>query len=152
MTRRATILIACSAMGCAVMGCIVLLTARDLFLGTETLLPVEALTAKEEPYEIARSRIQIGDKRDEAVGALSDAWFHATCHYPSGSVDDLFFYGPQDQNQVKVVLVESKLVDRKTLVHFIGSVENYMLHLYDHCTPLPLQVFGENKPTATIAP
>lgn len=134
-----------------ILGGTMLLIACDLLLGTGTLLPTDALPAREAPHiEMARSRVRIGDERDEAVQALSDAWYHADCRYSDGSGEDLFFYGPRNRDEVNVVLIHSKVVDRKAIVDFIGGVENYMLHLYEHC--VPLHIFDGGKPATTTMP
>ncbi|MSP13292.1 MAG: hypothetical protein EXR62_10095 [Chloroflexi bacterium] len=88
----------------------------------------------QDPVMIAISRIQIGDERSKAIQALSNAWYHAECTLTNGSIDDLFFYGPQNSN-VKVVIVRSKIVQGKLAVYFVGSEESYMLHLQKECIP-----------------
>ena len=108
-----------------------------------------------DPVSVAQSRVRIEDTRDEAVQALSDAWFRSECTFPNSTVIwDLFFYGPKDLEQVKVVVVHSDVADGDgTLkVTFVGGVESYMLHLYDMCEPSPLQAFGEVTPTAIVTP
>ncbi len=105
------------------------------------------------PVEEAQSRIQIGDSRDDAVQALSDAWFHAECTYPTiTGMDDLFLYGPKDPDRVEIVIVSSDVVSGNLEVVSIGGFESYMLSQYNHCIPSPLQVFEEETPTAAVAP
>lgn len=140
-------------MGCVIF-LIVCLLAIDFLFGTGILLPPRVLPARPESHlEMARSRVQIGDERNSAIETLSDAWFHTECKRAGSTVvQDLFFYGPHDRDQVKIVLVESKMIDNETSVVFVGLVENYMLHLYDYCTPPLPQVFSEDTPTITTTP
>ncbi len=119
----------------AIMGCAILLAASGLILiAGVPLLPAKVAP----PIEVARSRIQLGDERDKAVQALSDAWYHADCRFADGSGEDLFFYGLQNTTDAKIVLINSKIVDGKAVVDFVGGLEPYMLHLYDRCVPLPI--------------
>lgn len=106
-----------------------------------------------DPVSIAQSRIQIGDTRNEAVQALSDAWFHAECTYAGiTEVDDLFLYGPRDRDRVKMVIVSSDVMSGALRVVSVGGFESYMLPQYDHCVPSPLQAFEEDMPTPTATP
>ncbi len=106
-----------------------------------------------DPISVAQSRVQIGDTRDEAAQALSDAWFHAECTYPNiTEIDDLFLYGPRNRDQVKIVIVSSDVMSGTLRVVSVGGFEGYMLPQYDHCVPSPLQVFEEGTPTATVTP
>ena len=94
---------------------------------------------------VAISRVEIGTSREDAIFALSDAWFHSECMpVTSGQILDLFFYGSHDPDEVIVVVVRSQENDGTTPVEFVGSIENYMLHLYDHCIPLPESAFNES--------
>ena len=95
-----------------------------------------------DPWEVARSRVRIGDNRKDALIALSDAWFHSECESET-KIRDLFFYGSHDPEQVQVVIVNSQKEDGNRTVIFVGSVENYMLHLYNDCIPIPLEAFNE---------
>jgi hypothetical protein len=95
-----------------------------------------------DPATVAQSRVQIGDERKKAVEALSDAWFHTECEHPIAA--DLFFYGSRNRDRVKIVVVESEVADEgKQLVSFVGTTENYMLHLYEDCVPPPSTAFGD---------
>lgn len=140
------------SMGCTILLIVCLLTV-DFLLGTGILIPPRALPAEQDPLlEMAWSRVQIGDERNDAVQVLSDAWFHAECRSAdSTTIRDLFFYGPHNRDDVKIVLVVSEEVDNTTSVVFVGGVENYMLHLYDHCIPPLPQAFGE-IPTIIATP
>lgn len=124
-----------SLIALTIMGCAILLAASGLVLTAGIpLLPARVAP----PIEIAQSRIQLGDERDKAVQALSDAWYHADCRFADGSGEDLFFYGLQNPTDVRIVLINSKIVNGKAVIDFVGGLEPYMLHLYDRCVPLPL--------------
>ena len=99
-----------------------------------------------DPVMIAQLCVQIGDERDDAILALSDAWFHTECKYASSTeIEDLFFYGHKTLDGVRVVVIQSNLDDARQVVTFVGSIESYILHLYNHCTPHPIQAFGEDQ-------
>ena len=138
-----TIVLACAAV---LIGCLFVVS---LLFGNK-LLSTRTLFARQASYlEIARSRVQIGDNRDQAVDALSDAWFHTECRYPNGVIIDLFFYGPQDRDKVEVISVKSEETENNdSQVVFVGQVESYMLHLYDECVPSPSEAFDGDLPTS----
>jgi hypothetical protein len=95
--------------------------------------------------DMARSRVEVGDTRDSAISSFSDAWFHAECRSTDrGLDDDLFFYGPRDPDKVRIIIVRSEKDGEVATVAFLGTVENYMLHLYDHCVPLPTSAFTDS--------
>lgn len=99
----------------------------------------------ETAVEKAKAKVRVGDSRDRALSSLSDAWFHSECRLTvTGPIDDLFFYGPNDPNEVQVVLVQSQEDSGVFTVTFVGMIENYMLHLYDHCIPLPTSAFTDS--------
>ncbi len=99
----------------------------------------------EDAVTLAKSRIGIGDSRTDAVISLSDAWFHSECTYgETGFTKDLFFYGSHDLDEVQIVIISSRNEQGITKVTSIGSIENYMLHLYDRCIPNPSQAFDES--------
>jgi hypothetical protein len=109
--------------------------------------------AATDPVSVAQSRIQAGDTRDEAVQALSDAWFHAECTYPNSTiVRDLFLYGPKDRERVRIVIVRSDITDGTLRVVSVGGDESYMLPQYDGCVPSPLQAIEDVTPTAMVTP
>jgi len=146
--NRTAILLAVAVIGCifAWAGCVLI---RDLLLGTGVLLPAASFPTSDERYlEKARSRVQIGDNRSNAIRALSDAWYRSECYTPeSNVVRDLFFYGPHDQDGVTVILVTSEgSYNEHEKVVFIGRLENYMLHLYEDCDPPPSHAFCEATP------
>lgn len=98
----------------------------------------------EKAVEIAKARISVGQNRDSALSSLSDAWFHSECRLTdTGPIDDLFFYGSNKADEVQVVFVKSQEVNGVLTVTFVGMIENYMLHSYDHCVPLPTSAFAE---------
>ncbi|HRQ42545.1 MAG TPA: hypothetical protein PLD25_31910, partial [Chloroflexota bacterium] len=93
---------------------------------------------------IARSKVRIGDSRGAALLALSDSWFHSSCQYTDTSlIRDLFFYGSHNPDEVQVVIIRSQKNNGVAIVDFVGTIENYMLHLYDDCVPLPASAFNE---------
>jgi hypothetical protein len=95
--------------------------------------------------DMARSRVEVGDNRDSAISSFSDAWFHTECRSTDrGLDDDLFFYGPHDPDTVRIVIVRSEKDGEVATVAFVGTIENYMLHLYDHCVPLPTSAFTDS--------
>lgn len=103
-----------------------------------------------DPISVAQARVQIGDTRAEAIQALSDAWFHAECAYPTiTEIDDLFLYGPRNRDRVKIVIVSSDVMSGTLRVVSVGGFEGYMLSQYDHCVPSPLQAFEEATPLPT---
>ena len=95
----------------------------------------------------ARSRVQIGDEREQALSKLTDAWFHSVCPLSSGAVDDLFFYGPKDRTAVTVVVVTSKPSDGHLTVAFVGHMDSDLLPIdYEEdrswkCDPSLLSAF-----------
>lgn len=140
-----------TALGAGCTLCLIGLIVANLLsgLGNFLLLPTNP-----DPWmEMARSRVRIGDKRDDALQALSDAWFHTECRVVnSTTIRDLFFYGPHDRDRVEVVLVVSREKNDRTIVTFIGGVENYMLHLYNYCIPPVSQAFKESIVTPVATP
>lgn len=99
----------------------------------------------ETAVEKAKARVSVGDSRDSALSSLSDAWFHSECHLTVTSpIEDLFFYGPKNPDGVQVVFVQSQEDNGVFIVTFVGMIENYMLHLYDHCVPSPTGAFAES--------
>lgn len=135
-----------------IIGCVLLLLigliVSDALLGTG-IFPIPA---KPDPiFEMAQSRVHVGDERNDAIQALSDAWFRAECRSPNSTViRDLFFYGPHNLDDVKIVLIVSEEVSDTIQVVFVGGEENYMLHLYDDCTPPVSRAFEKGvTPIAT---
>jgi len=135
-------------LGGLLMGC---LFAADLLFGTGILKPGWTPPAREGLYlETAKSRVLIGSRREDALQALSDAWFHTECIDPNdvAVAEDLFFYGPHNPDGVTIIHVMYREDENgNPLVAFVGQVENYMLHLYEHCNPPPYEAFG-NVPTS----
>lgn len=117
-----------------------LLTGRLLFTRSNL-----AHDGPETAVEKAKARVSVGDSRDSALSSLSDAWFHSECRLTiTGPIDDLFFYGPNDPDEVQVVFVQSQEEGGVFTITFVGMIENYMLHLYDHCVPLPTSAFTDS--------
>jgi hypothetical protein len=128
------------AIGALGLGVFILLS--DLLLGTGIVLPPSVFPNSEDSYlASARQHVALGDERHEAIKALSDSWYHSACAYPDGSFDDLFFYGPQELDKVRIVAVHSRLESGRTSVHFVGLIESYMIHLYARCIPSPAEAF-----------
>jgi hypothetical protein len=88
-----------------------------------------------DPVLQARSAIPIGTERDVALQELSDAWYHADCRFGDGSGPELFFFGTQEPEKARILEVDYKVVNGAVQVSNIGSLENYMLHLYSYCLP-----------------
>lgn len=100
----------------------------------------------ETAVQIAKARVSVGESRDSALSSLSDAWFHSECRLTAtGPIDDLFLYGSNEADEVQVVFVKSQEVNGVFTVTFVGMIENYMLHLYDHCVPLPTSAFTDSN-------
>lgn len=134
--------------GLVVLG--LLFVTLDLLFGTGIFLSRSAMPSEEEPYLTqARACVQIGSDRQQAIQQMSAAWFHAVCEYTDGSIDDLFFFGSQNPREVEVVLIFSTLTESRQVVGFIGSVDPYMIHLYDRCTPSPSSLFDAFDPEPT---
>lgn len=72
--------------------------------------------------EMAWSRVHIGDEREQAVQALSDAWYYAPCPVNNGAWD-YFLYGGRTRDTFQVVSVHSTLKNGKYIVDFVGSDE-----------------------------
>lgn len=83
----------------------------------------------EEPvdYEKILSRVHEGDERQQALRALSDAWFHSECGFLDGRVEDIFFYGPKHPDKVTIVTVLSEPQDEQLKVYLVGTYESYFL-------------------------
>jgi len=99
----------------------------------------------ETAVEMAKARVSVGESRDSALSSLSDAWFHSECRLTvAGPIDDLFFYGSNEPDEVQIVFVKSEENGGVFTVTFVGMIENYMLHLYEHCVPLPTSAFTDS--------
>ncbi|MBN1976056.1 MAG: hypothetical protein JW918_01535 [Anaerolineae bacterium] len=126
---------------CAVAGVIsLLIVARLAYEFAELIMVNSQYPSVSEYYEMACSRVKIGDRREDAVQALSDAWYHGECDYLSGLephfIDDVFFYGPPNRPEyARMVIVLSKSVDGTLIVTDIGTAESYRLLEYEACIP-----------------
>ena len=126
---------------CAGTGVIALLVIARLACGFVELIVVDShYLSSSEYYEIACSRITMGDKREDAVQALSDAWYHGECDYLSGLglhfIDDVFFYGPPNRPEyARMIVVRSEPVNGTLIVTDIGTAESYQLLEYEECIP-----------------
>lgn len=105
---------------------IVLYSARYNFRTGSAVRPIVAT---------ARTRIKIGDSRQTALTAFTDAWYHGDCTFSDGSGYDLFLYGAKDVETVQVVVIRSSIEQGTAKVTYIGSDENYRLFLYKRCLP-----------------
>jgi hypothetical protein len=127
---------------------LLILVAAGIYALLTGRLPLPDVISEPNPQnvlEMARSRVEVGDSRDSAVSSFSDAWFHTEClSTDRGLDDDLFFYGPHNPDTVRIVIVRSENDGEVATVAFVGTVENYMLHLYDHCVPLPTSAFTDS--------
>jgi len=128
-----------------ILGCVTVLFVRrlvgDFLLDRGILLPVERSRIVKE----LELRVKVGDEREYAAQVLSDAWFHTECRAGDSTVvRDLYFYGPCDPDEAVIVMIESEEANGKAKVRFVGGVDNYMLHIYDYCTPSPTQAFDGN--------
>lgn len=73
------------------------------------------------------ARVHKGMERQQALQALSDAWYHSAYTYRGGDVQDIFLYGPKDRRHVTIVAVFSKLQGGQLAVDRVGTYENYFL-------------------------
>ncbi len=92
-------------------------------------LVIAGCMPNEEPvdYEQILSRVHEGDERQQALRALSDAWFHSECRFLDGRVEDIFFYGPKHPDKVTIVTVLSEPQDGQLKVYLVGTYESYFL-------------------------
>lgn len=120
-------------------------------------LLVSACVSREEPvdYEAILSRVQEGDERQQALNALSDAWYHSECKFLDGAVEDMFFYGPKNRDKVTIVSVSSEPSGGQLIVYHVGTYEGYFLDNPSFgalCEP-PLQnAFEPGRAAATQRP
>jgi hypothetical protein len=91
-------------------------------------LLIAGCMSNEEPvdYEAILSRVHEGDERQQALPALSDAWYHSECRY-GDIVEDMFFYGPKHPDKVTIVSVLSEPHDGQFRVYLVGTYESYFL-------------------------
>ena len=113
-------------------------TGRTLGLVIVVSLCVLACSVLEQqhsdPVTVAKDSIPIGTSRTKALDALSDAQRHIACWYPSGEVDDLFFYGAYEPEEATVVIISSEVVEGQLQVYAIGTFEYYALRTeYGDC-------------------
>ena len=136
---KLSIIAGITALLCLCLGAFLVAVARDLLLGTETLVPRNAWPVSTDEYlEMVRSRVQIGDERAKAVQALSDAWYHGVCDHSSGVrpfVDDIFLYGPRDRDRATVIIIGSEPREDKMVVFDISIIESDLFLIYSKCLP-----------------
>ena len=101
------------------------------------------------------ARVRPGDDREQALLAFSDAWYHSTCNYLSGAVDDVFLYGPRNREKVTLIITWSALSQDRLVVESSGSLEGYFLNaprMWETCDPPLLQAFETPQTPATATP
>lgn len=101
------------------------------------------------------ARVRPGDDREQALLAFSDAWYHSTCNYLSGAVDDVFLYGPRNREKVTLIIIWSALSQDRLVVKSSGSLEGYFLNaprMWETCDPPLLQAFETSRVPATATP
>jgi hypothetical protein len=103
-------------------------------LGGEPLASL--VEARPDPYwAAASSRVQIGDDRDAAVQALSDAWYHGVCNESAEFADDLFIYGSHSPYAATMILVSSNVTEGKMRVSRIGIIDTDFFNIHRECLP-----------------
>lgn len=120
-------------------------------------LVISACATREEPvdYKAILSRVHEGDERQQALQALSDAWYHSECTLLYGHVEDTFLYGPRDRDRVTIIGVYSKPQGGKLVVDHTGVYENYFLDDPDfgeHCRPPLQKAFEQDRALETQSP
>ena len=110
---------------------------------TLLLVPILVITAcasEEEPVDSVEilARIHVGDRRQHALQALSDAWHHSECKLLDGAVEDIFLYGPKKRDSVTIIGVLSEPQGEQLIVKQTGTYESYFLDAPDfgqYCEP-----------------
>jgi hypothetical protein len=101
------------------------------------------------------NRVRQGEDREQALLALSDAWYHSTCNYLDGSVDDVFLYGPRNREWVTVIRVRSVPSGDQLVVELAVPIESYYVDDPNWSTicdpPLP-EAFETPRPSTTATP
>ena len=136
MKKRKMPLMLIAILGCLAVACL-LLGIYGLVLGRLDLLalPVPPGLFPDSPYwATAVARVHVGDDRDSAVRALSDAWFHSEC----GNTD-IFVYGPNDPNRATIIYVTSYEKAGTRVVDSMGTIPPEMLSQYEYCLPESLR-------------
>lgn len=114
---------------------LVIITVRSMLFGVEPARTIFIPQETNDPVIQARSSIPVGTERNIVLQELSDAWYRADCRYGDGSGHELFFYGSHELDKTRILVVDYKVVNGVVQVSSIGSLENYMLHLYSRCLP-----------------
>lgn len=107
------------------------------------VLTLTGCMAGEEPVDYVEilSRIDEGDARQQALLALSDAWYHSECRFLDGAIEDLFLYGPKKRDRVMIIGILSVTRGDQLIVERKGTYESYFLDAPDFgelCEP-PVQ-------------
>ncbi|CAG1007432.1 hypothetical protein ANAEL_03535 [Anaerolineales bacterium] len=81
--------------------------------------------------------VKVGSPRDEAVKVMDRAWHHGKCEWQSGTVSDVFLYGPKNVQEVQVAVITSKPLTGTLIVVSATRAENDSLRQYGFgdCVP-----------------
>ncbi len=129
------------------------LACPGLLFGTPMSFLGITLPSIENPYvAMAKTRIRLGDSREEAVRALADAWYHADC--TRTTPDDLFFYGPHGYYGSTIVVITSQGDQGHEQVTYISELDRYELHLYQEPPTdcVPKNIFDSPESAVTNTP
>jgi hypothetical protein len=119
-----------------------------------SVLLVAGCMAEEEPVDYVEilSRIHEGDEREQALQALSDAWYHSECRFLDGAVEDLFLYGPKERDSVTIIGILSEPHGERLIVKQAGTYEGYFLDAPDFgrfCEPPVQNAFESGRARET---
>jgi hypothetical protein len=114
-------------------------------------------TSREEPVDYVEilSRIHVGEGREQALQALSDAWYHSECRLLYGDIEDILLYGPRVRDKVTIISIYSKSRGERLVVDHTGTYENYFLDAPDFgqfCEPPVQNAFEPGTVRATQNP
>ncbi len=101
------------------------------------------------------ARVHKGDDHQQALLAFSDAWYHSTCNLRSGTVEDIFLYGPKNRDRVTLIYVRSVPSGDRLVVEFAGVIESYYVDYpgwSEICEPPLPQAFETARPSTTATP
>lgn len=122
--------------------------ARCSALLLVALLAAACVTVRE-PVDDAEilDRVNEGDEREQALQALSDAWYHSECRSPGGMVQDIFLYGGKRPDTVTVIGIFSESTGGRQIVQLTGTYDNYFLDIPDYfeqCVPPVMDAFEQD--------
>ena len=101
------------------------------------------------------ARVRQGEDREQALLAFSDAWYHSTCNYLGGSVDDVFLYGPRNREWVTVIRLRSVPSGDQLVVELAVPIESYYVddpNWSAICEPPLPEAFETPRPSMKAAP